>query len=296
MVDWLNKRTGEVEKVPDGIDPGWDTNPGAAREGATAAALSRAKQNFHETAANAIPMGAVWPTGTGGVFSTAKNVTQSGIEDVLTQVPGIADRLNLVQQFVAKRGIKAIFVTQQQMTARNRAAQKIARQVGDFLDKNWSDAPIRAFTTGAPKRTNGFTFAADSVRHLVVKVLASSDTRKMSPQALSRGVDKAISEYKAGSPAWSIRTATGLTDDGILATFAHELGHLVHSSLKSPEVPSGLPSLTLYGSQDRFEWHAEHFAAWLLNRDALAQWSPSVANHFDQIMNRAITATPRRQP
>jgi hypothetical protein len=27
---WVNKRTGEVERVPDGIDPGWDTNPGQA--------------------------------------------------------------------------------------------------------------------------------------------------------------------------------------------------------------------------------------------------------------------------
>jgi hypothetical protein len=26
--NWVNKRTGEVERVPDGIDPGWDTNPG----------------------------------------------------------------------------------------------------------------------------------------------------------------------------------------------------------------------------------------------------------------------------
>lgn len=25
---WVNKRTGEVERIPDGIDPGWDTNPG----------------------------------------------------------------------------------------------------------------------------------------------------------------------------------------------------------------------------------------------------------------------------
>lgn len=28
--NWTNKRTGEIERVPDGIDPGWDTNPGQA--------------------------------------------------------------------------------------------------------------------------------------------------------------------------------------------------------------------------------------------------------------------------
>ena len=31
-VDWKNKRTGRVEKVPKGIDPGWDTNPGKVRQ------------------------------------------------------------------------------------------------------------------------------------------------------------------------------------------------------------------------------------------------------------------------
>jgi len=31
MVPWENKRTGEVEWVPEGIDPGWDTNPGHER-------------------------------------------------------------------------------------------------------------------------------------------------------------------------------------------------------------------------------------------------------------------------
>ncbi len=30
-VEWQNKRTGEIELVPEGIDPGWDTNPGKAR-------------------------------------------------------------------------------------------------------------------------------------------------------------------------------------------------------------------------------------------------------------------------
>jgi hypothetical protein len=28
---WKNKRTGKTERVPEGIDPGWDTNPGVAR-------------------------------------------------------------------------------------------------------------------------------------------------------------------------------------------------------------------------------------------------------------------------
>ncbi len=31
LVDWQNKRTGEIEKIPLGIDPGWNSNPGKSR-------------------------------------------------------------------------------------------------------------------------------------------------------------------------------------------------------------------------------------------------------------------------
>ena len=30
--EWINKRTGAIEKVPVGIDPGWDHNPGKHRQ------------------------------------------------------------------------------------------------------------------------------------------------------------------------------------------------------------------------------------------------------------------------
>ncbi|KAB7624332.1 phage minor head protein [Alkalilimnicola sp. S0819] len=38
--EWVNKRTGEVERVPEGIDPGWDTNPGKTRRAQVQGALS----------------------------------------------------------------------------------------------------------------------------------------------------------------------------------------------------------------------------------------------------------------
>lgn len=37
---WTNRRTGEVRSVPDGIDPGWDYNPGAAGHQTTADRLA----------------------------------------------------------------------------------------------------------------------------------------------------------------------------------------------------------------------------------------------------------------
>ncbi|WFE92295.1 phage minor head protein [Roseibium porphyridii] len=47
---WTNKRTGEVRQIPDGIDPGWDYNPGAAGHQATMERLlEREPPEFPET-------------------------------------------------------------------------------------------------------------------------------------------------------------------------------------------------------------------------------------------------------
>lgn len=32
MVEWVNKRTGKTERIPEGVDPAWATNPGKARQ------------------------------------------------------------------------------------------------------------------------------------------------------------------------------------------------------------------------------------------------------------------------
>lgn len=32
LVEWVNKRTGDVQQIPRGIDPGWDYNPGEGRQ------------------------------------------------------------------------------------------------------------------------------------------------------------------------------------------------------------------------------------------------------------------------
>ncbi|MGB1762972.1 phage minor head protein [Alloalcanivorax xenomutans] len=44
---WVNKRTGEVETVPQGIDPGWDYHPGASRRQAIADKADQAEARFN---------------------------------------------------------------------------------------------------------------------------------------------------------------------------------------------------------------------------------------------------------
>lgn len=40
MRDVFNKRTGEIKRIPSGIDPGWESNPGLARQESVEQALA----------------------------------------------------------------------------------------------------------------------------------------------------------------------------------------------------------------------------------------------------------------
>lgn len=46
---WVNKRTGEVEVLPQGIEPGWNYNPGQARQQALADDLAQKEQRMRQT-------------------------------------------------------------------------------------------------------------------------------------------------------------------------------------------------------------------------------------------------------
>ncbi|MFB1078148.1 phage head morphogenesis protein [Photobacterium damselae] len=47
--EWINKRTGEVEILPEGIEPGWNYNPGKAREAALKTDLLKKESLMRQT-------------------------------------------------------------------------------------------------------------------------------------------------------------------------------------------------------------------------------------------------------
>lgn len=47
--EWMNKRTGEVETLPAGIDPGWNYNPGKGRQNALKTDLAAKEEMLHQT-------------------------------------------------------------------------------------------------------------------------------------------------------------------------------------------------------------------------------------------------------
>lgn len=58
---YVNKRTGEIERVPDGIDPGWDTNPGMEARRQTMARAFMQSVNRAPAAAGAAAAAQVLP-------------------------------------------------------------------------------------------------------------------------------------------------------------------------------------------------------------------------------------------
>lgn len=50
MREWKNKRTGQIEKVPVGVDPGWNHNPGLLRDRSLSRGLNRALDQMPEPA------------------------------------------------------------------------------------------------------------------------------------------------------------------------------------------------------------------------------------------------------
>jgi len=288
---WTNTRTGEQEDIPLGIDPGWNYHPGADRKPALQVTVKQAETQFKKAVEKPLPGGQLWPKGTGAVFSTANRVTQQGVEDALARVPGIQDRLARVQALMEKRPVKTMFVKQSEMGLRNKANIALEQKAGEFLGDDWAGNPRLAFSCRNPTRTNGFTF--QNAKHVVVKVKAGTNLAKANPEDLAKGVAEALSKYKDGTPLWSIRAAVDSIAEqehtGYLATFVHELGHLVHFMAGGKRGPAVRPSvLTRYSGANEMEWHAEGFTAWLLNREALAQWDAGVAAYFDELIETAI--------
>ncbi|MNN96577.1 hypothetical protein D3C81_2155950 [compost metagenome] len=81
-----------------------------------------------------------------------------------------------------------------------------------------------------------------------------------------------------------LANAQGLHERPVI-TWLHELGHQLHYAAGMPSAPT-TACLTQYARTNDFEWHAEHFAAWLLNRKALAEWNGSVAEYFDRMVEK----------
>lgn len=289
--EYINDRTGETIQVPNGIDPGWDYNPGQARGAASQQHLQQTETEFATTMAKPVPAEGVQVFPSDLTFSTCKHVTQDGLQQILTQIPGAAAQVEQLGRFMEAHPIKTMILKQSdQGTGRN--ADKLAPAIGDFLGLSDYEARRAYYNPGA-KRSNGWTRL--NAEYVVVKAKASDKLSNIDTGLMSAAVEAASAAHSVGNNArfWSMRAAydalVGETHPGLANTWIHEIGHQVHAWAGLPQSPY-IKGLTQYGDYNDKEWHAEHFTAWLMNRTALAQWDENVALYFDNLIETAINS------
>lgn len=306
---WENKRTGKIERVPKGIDPGWDYNAGKARQSNTQQFGADKDAEFKKVVGTVAAPAPIPSRVVPSVMSTLKNISADDLEDVLRQLPGAEDRLKKVQAFTNAKGTKTLVIRQTEMGARNKASLAVRDQVLGYLDENQRQFGHYNYTTSKPARVGGFTSA--SFNHVVVKGNSNVSFRRADKAAIAaelrRAVDAATTRktvnpkllekmpHLANEPDMWALAYGGSKEAELVATWVHELGHQVHYWAGAPSAPVGAKYLTRYSQTNKYEYHAEHFSAWLFNRDALAKFNPVAAKHFDDLIEKATKSTEKKR-
>lgn len=283
LIEWNDKATGEIHQIPKGIDPGFDYAPQKAKIKQQQKKLSIDKAKPFE------PPERIAPT----AFSTVKGVTVHSLNNKLAEFKTAKPQFDLLGQFLTKHEVKTLFVKASEMVPRSKASRKINDAVMNYLPESvkkygYNNYTYRAKSSAMP---NGWT--ATELNHIVVKLESNANFNKVNVSELINVVELAILQGKENIP----RTLSSIIrhwgesghHGGAMITWLHELGHQVHFKAGLPKPPINRSiSLTRYGSDLDVEWHAEHFAAWMLNREALARWNNNVAIYFDELMKKAL--------
>ncbi|WP_349917729.1 phage head morphogenesis protein [Aeromonas veronii] len=289
--EWVDKATGEIHRIPRGIDPGFDYLPQtpasltevmAKRESAKPALAERLPERMVESA-----------------YSSAKGVTAQGLSDLLAQLP--APQREPLAAFLKAHPVKTLFIKQTEM-GKGAAGLKVAPAIAEYLGK---DAYLvrTLYHSRRANMTNGFT--AKSWDHLVIKVKAGDTFKTVDMQAVRAAAAEVVADarHNSGPRQWLPRGTSGETlrrhwsvsanvggkqgeSAQRLSTWLHELGHQVHFWAGEPDL-TGVGLLTEYAGKTRMEAAAEAFAAWVLAGEEMALHFPELAKRVKDMIERA---------
>ncbi|MCE2594415.1 F protein [Motilimonas cestriensis] len=281
--EYIDPVTGEVHRVPQGIDPGFDYAPTKAQQ-------AKQQTKHREQAAKPFtPPERLVPT----AFSTVKNVNIDSLNKALEALiaTDAAPELAKLLAFIKERDLKTLFIKSTEM-GKGDAAWAIADEVAEYLGLTADQARNMYY---APKLKDPLGFTSVDWQHVVIRAQQQHNLGKVNVDAIIKDVKTIIKEGAAGngkhlwpngSQRWfAIAEAGGdiLGSHGCLLSWLHEMGHQVHYKLGQPSPPTD-KYLTYYGWQQESEreWFAEHFSAWLLGREELQKHWPDVVDWFDK--------------
>lgn len=285
-VEWTDKATGEVHYVPRGIDPGFDYSPGQVSQ----ETLLKQQQVEKPPLRERLPERQV-PT----AFSTNKQVNVHGLNNIFKEVATVQPQMNQLAAFIQQYDIKTLFLRPSDMVRGTRQLAPLRQPIAEYLGVDEERAyrywPVPSSTA---RNSNGYT--SKQWNHVVVKAKTGVSLSKVTDISdLTSAVEAAILAAKEGLKQWSlsqiVRRHTDSGDHGgTFVTWVHELGHQVHYAAMRHgyDQPGESTGITRYSMTNWMEWHAEHFAAWALNREVLNQHYPEIATYFDELMEKLL--------
>lgn len=284
--EWIDKKTGEVHYVPVGIDPGFDYSPGTTSQADKLKAIkAKEKPLKQRLVKRTIP----------NAYSTNKGVDIHGLNKVINKLGETQPQIAKVGEFVTRYDMKTLFLKPTDMVRGSKKLGPLREPIANYLnvpisivDRFW---PVQS---SMARRANGYT--ANAWQHVVIKAKTGVTLDKIATVAdLTGAVEAAILAGKQGMKQWSfshiVRKYTDSGDHGgTIVTWLHEMGHQVQFQAMrlGIDTPGLNTAITTYSEQDIWEWHAEHFAAWAINREVLAESYPDIATYFDDLMDALL--------
>ncbi len=282
MRDWTNKATGEVHQVPKGIDPGFDYIPMRSINQVKQQQLAKRKAPLYQAPERLIH----------SAFSTIKGVNVDGLNRVLAGIAATssAPQVAMLGKFIQGYDIKSLFLKQAEMGFNNSGAKAIEQASKDYINGSHFH-PRQYYTTRHYRKSWGFT--SKSYDNVNIKAASSIQLSKVNVNELRQAVALADIQASKQQAIFSLSSVVRNTSEsgnhgGTVVTWLHEIGHQLHFKAGSPAVPVSA-ELTRYSGKNKFEWHAEHFAAWVLNRNALAEFNSEIAEYFDKLVETVVT-------
>ncbi len=281
----VNKHTGEVMRVPKGIDAGWDYNMG---KGVARAENQQKQLVTKQKTATKVLSEPLDTRQVPAIYSSVANVTTEKLATCLKGLPeSCQPQVNQLFAFLGDKQTKTLFIKAAEMNVRARGSTQVEGAIGAYLNK--SNAK-RFYCHSNPTGVGGFTSVA--WEHVVVKVKSTANLNKVSMSTVRSVVDDAIKQRSLGDPAHTYSSLLS-DNDSLITTWLHEVAHQIHYYAGAPHAPTGTKFITRYSNPmlSKHEYHAEHFVAWVLNREAFAKYDPIAAKHMDTMVQTAITNT-----
>ena len=241
-------------------------------------------------------------------FSTGKVDRRGEMNEVFSLIN--TPEMGKLQRFTQEKKIKTMILKQSQMNESTVSSKQILNDAMEYLSAGetehiytsgyasinggWLSSASNLYTIRRAAKCNGFT--GHFIRHIVIKDLPA----KKMPDApsLAMSIKRTVRELTrdTSKKTWSfshqVKQDAKSEIAGMPVTTIHEIGHQVHFYAGGVKVPQSLKkyAITQYGEYNSAEFHAEHFVAWVVDRDALAERSQQLAEYFDELFDKAMAS------